>query len=55
MFTTDPKLICATVFEWLNISSMAIELKTKLWYSNIDNIARFLQVHRNNVTRDLRA
>ena len=42
IFSTDPKSICAVIFEWLNISTIPTEFKAKLCHSNINNIARFI-------------
>ena len=49
MFSTDPKSICAAIFGWLNITTIPTEFKAKLWHSNMNNIAIFIQVHQNNV------
>ena len=54
MFSTDSKSIYAAVFRWLKISAMPLDYRAKLWHENINNISKFIQIHRNNVIKKLR-
>lgn len=54
MFITNQKSICASVCRWLNITKLQTESNAKLWHKNINHIARYIQIHQNNVLEKLK-